>query len=973
MEKNRFAQKEEEILKFWDREKVFQKSVDERPESEPYVFYDGPPFATGVPHYGHILSSVIKDVIPRYWTMKGRRVRRRWGWDCHGLPIETLVEKELNISGKKQIEQVGIEKFNDKARSMVLEYADSWKEMVERIGRWVEFDNSYKTMDTTYMESVWWALKSIWDKDLIYEGRKVLMYCPRCETPVSNAEISMDNSYKEVTEETLVVKFKVKHPEGYGLPDNSYILAWTTTPWTLPANVALAVGKEVEYSVVKVGDEALVLATQLLSKNIDGSPEVVKTIKGHDLDGLEYEPLYEIEAVQNDKNLHWIVTLADFVTTEDGTGVVHTAVVYGEDDYNLGQQIGLSVVPLLNSSGKYNQESPDFLVGKDHRESQDLIKQDLRSRNLIFNTYNYTHSYPFCWRCEAPLIYNAISAWFINIQKVKSRLIELNENISWYPKYLKNGRFKNILETAPDWNISRNRYWATPLPFWKCQKCDHSECIGSIGELKEKALNYDEVYSAKNDQIDLHRPFIDKVLLKCPKCEAQMQRISEVVDCWVESASMPFAEFHYPFENKEVFEKRFPGQFIGEYISQTRAWFYYMHAMSTLLFDSNSFENVSTTGVILNEKGEKMSKSKKNFPDPREMIDRYGVDSLRFYLMSSVVMSADNLFFNERDLREVYNKVINLSYNIANFYSLYEKEAKDCKAEVSDILDRWIVSRVNNSIKELTAYLDDYNTVKASKVLLTIVDEISTWWLRRSRDRLRDEDAITRQSALKTLQFIVENLSLMLAPITPFVAEHLYSVSKKDTDPVSVHLKKWPEYDRELEDNNLEDDMAIVRKIVELGHAIRAKEGLRVRQPLSSICIEAKFSGDINDFKEVILDELNIEKLALTKGDLHEISELQDKDVTVMVDKKLDDRLLKLGDLRDLTRAIQSLRKNQGLAPSDKAVILFNAEGKAKQLIEESKEQLISQTNLESIEVNTLDDTSTELQLSSGKVYLKVQ
>jgi len=977
MDKNRFAQKEEEILKFWKQNKVFEKSVEGRPESEPYVFYDGPPFATGLPHYGHILSSVIKDLIPRYWTMKGKQVRRRWGWDCHGLPIETLVEKELGISGKKQIEKIGVDKFNQKARSMVLTYADGWKQMVERIGRWVEFDNSYKTMDTSYMESVWWALKTIWDKGLIYEGRKVLMYCPRCETPVSNAEISMDNSYKDITEETVVVKFKVRHPEGYDLPKNTYILAWTTTPWTLPANIALAVGQKIDYSIVAQGEENYVLAKDLVAKNIDGDYKVLKTIKGGDLDGLEYEPLFDVEAVKQDKNLHYLVTLADFVTTEDGTGVVHTAVAYGEDDYNLGQQLGLSVIPLLTSSGKYNQEAPDFLVGKDHRESQDEIKEDLRSRNLLFKTVEYSHSYPFCWRCEAPLIYNAISAWFIDIQSIKSRLIELNENISWYPEYLKQGRFKNILETAPDWNISRNRYWATPLPFWKCEKCNHTQCVGSVSELKQKSSNFDEVYdnlSSDLESIDLHLPQIDKVELSCTKCGGKMKRIPEVVDCWVESASMPFAQFHYPFENKEVFEKRFPGQFIGEYISQTRAWFYYMHALSTLLFDSNSFENVSTTGVILNEKGEKMSKSKRNFPDPQEMIDRYGVDSLRFYLMSSVVMQADNLFFSERDLREIYNKVINLSYNIANFYAPYADRAKEAKgSKVESTLDRWILSKLNNAVEQTTKHLDFYNTVKASRVILELIDDISTWWLRRSRERFRSDDVKDRQSALATLQIVVENLSLLLAPLTPFVAENLYGLSKDENDKISVHLCDWPKYDRELIDINLEEDMQKVRKIVEIGHSVRAQEGLRVRQPLAGIFTDVKFSNDGIKYHQIILDELNIEKFVTERSQVKDGVEVKERDCVIVLDKHLDERLLKLGDLRDLTRAIQSRRKASGLKAGEPARMVFSADAEVVKLINENKSDLMDQTTLSAIDDVAQDDKQEELQLSCGKVYLFIE
>ncbi|MCX6741176.1 MAG: class I tRNA ligase family protein, partial [Candidatus Parcubacteria bacterium] len=495
-DKSTFAKQEEEILKFWQDNKIFEQSVQKDAPRGEYVFYDGPPFATGLPHYGHILSSVIKDVVPRYWTMKGYSVPRRWGWDCHGLPIENIVEKELKISGKKQIETIGIDKFNETCRSKVLTYTQEWKKMVDRIGRWIDFDNSYKTMDATYMESVWWALKTVWDKGLIYEGRKVLMYCPRCETPVSKAEVAMDDSYKDITEESVTVKFKVKDPQKHDLPSNTYILAWTTTPWTLPANVALAVGKEMIYVLVKQNDQHYLLAHELVDKIITGDYTEENKFTGADLIGLEYEPLIDIPALTKTGKPAWYVTDADFVSTEEGTGVVHTAVVYGEEDYNLGLKKDLPVVPLLDEKGIFNAEAPDLIRGLYFKDSEKVIKDYLETNGLLFSKQSYTHSYPHCWRCDTQLFYNAISAWFIDIQKIKPRLIKLNEKINWYPDNIKHSRFLNILETAPDWNISRNRYWATPLPFWKCDNpdCQEKVCIGSFAELKAKAVNFSEVY-----------------------------------------------------------------------------------------------------------------------------------------------------------------------------------------------------------------------------------------------------------------------------------------------------------------------------------------------------------------------------------------------------------------------------------------------------------------------------------------------
>ena len=913
--------KELEILKFWADNKIFEKSVNKEAPHGDYVFYDGPPFATGLPHYGHILSSVIKDVVPRYWTMKGYHVRRRWGWDCHGLPIESLIEKELKISGKKQIETMGVDKFNEACHSKVLLYTQEWKKMVDRIGRWVEFDNAYKTMDPTYMESVWWALKTIWDKGLIYEGRKVLMYCPRCETPVSKAEIAMDDSYKDITEETVTIKFKVKDPRKSNLPENTFILAWTTTPWTLPGNVALAVGENIDYVLIKSGDEYLILAQARLSAVIKDNYELIKTIKGEELLGLEYEPLFNIDAINKTGKKAWYVTSADFVTTEDGTGVVHTAVVYGEDDYNLGLKIGLPVVPLLDSKGLFNNEAPEFIKGIYFKTAEDAIKQDLADRGLMFVKENHTHSYPHCWRCDTQLFYNAISAWFIDIQKVKGRLIELNKKINWYPDHLKFGRFLNILETAPDWNISRNRYWATPLPFWKCAnaKCQHVSCIGSVAELKEKATNFSEVYDTDEvAKIDLHKHVMDKIKLACPHCQSEMQRIPEVIDCWVESASMPFAEFHYPFENKETFEQRFPGQYIGEYIAQTRAWFYYMHTIATLLFDNISFENVVCTGTILNDKGEKLSKSKRNYTDPWIIIGEYGVDALRYYLMSSIVMDAENLFFNDREVKEVYNKVINILTNVFDFYQMYATgvdipcfEAKD----LTNILDRWIVTKLNLLIKEVTLQMDNYNTIKATRPIRDFIDELSTWYLRRSRERFKGDDEADKLLALRTLRYVFFGLAKLMAPFTPFIAEYLYQELKGEGG--SVHLRAWPTADEEFIDQEVLTEMAVTRKIVELGLAKRAEAGIKIRQPLAKLKTQSTKLKIGDDYLELIKDELNVKEVEQETGE---------GELTVELDTTLTDELKEEGIVRELIRTINNLRKEMKLTIQDRVKISYHAE-----------------------------------------------
>ena len=932
MKKNKHVQREEETLKFWQEKEIFKKSVEKTAPEGEYAFYDGPPFATGLPHYGHILSSVIKDVVPRYWTMKGYHVRRRWGWDCHGLPIENIVEKELEVSGKKDIEnKVGIEKFNKTCESKVLKYTNDWKKMVARIGRWIEFDNAYKTMDSTYMESVWWALKTIWEKELIYEGRKVLMYCPRCETPVSKAEVAMDNSYKEITEESLTAKFKIKNPEKHDLPENSYFLAWTTTPWTLPGNVALAVGEDIDYALVEKEGEHLILA-----KKFAQDLKVEKTFKGKDLVDIEYAPLFDIKAIHETGKKAWYVTLADFVTTEEGTGIVHTAVVYGEDDYLLGQKIDLPVVPLLDEKGHFNKLAPELIEGKYFKGAEKEIKADLEKRGLVFAREQYTHSYPHCWRCDTQLFYNAISAWFINVQKVKKKLISENENINWFPKHLKHGRFLNILETAPDWNISRNRFWATPLPFWKCKNdaCANQECIGSVEELKEKAVNFNEVYDTdKVEDMDLHKHKMDQVKLKC-KCGGEMKRIPEVIDCWVESGSMPFAEFHYPFENEKVFKARYPGQYIAEYIAQTRAWFYYMHVMAVLLFDKASYENCVTTGTILNDKGEKLSKSKQNFTDPWEIINEYGVDALRYYLMTSVVMQAENLLFNDREVRDVYNKVINILSNVTTFYQMHADKAdpKAKAAQSKNILDRWILARLNQLVQTTTTKMDNYNTIKAGRPIKDFIDDLSTWYVRRSRQRFKDGD----QEALATLKEVLLTLSKVMAPFTPFIAENIYQEISKEKE--SVHLEEWPKVDKKLIDEELIGQMVKVREHVEKGLALREEAQIKVRQPLNKFQVSGL--GLAEDLLVLIADEINVK--AVSEG----------KDYKL--DTKLNKELKEEGLVRELIRSVNALRKKQGLTIKDKVEVNFQTEDQELvKVIENNHDELCKGTSSKSFIAST--------------------
>jgi len=963
-----FPDLEKRILDFWEKEKIFEKSLAKNPEDHPYVFLDGPPFATGLPHYGHILSSVIKDVIGRYWTMKGFYVRRRWGWDCHGLPIENIVEKELQVSGKKDIEEkIGVDKFNETCRSKVLMYMKEWGMMVERIGRWVNFENSYKTMDPTYMESVWWALKEIWDKDLIYEGKKVLMFCPRCETPISKAEVTMDNSYKDVTEESLTVEFKIKEPQKYNLPKNTFILAWTTTPWTLPGNVALAVNSSIKYYVLSIKEKNFIVAEPRVEPVFQGKDyKKLKEIKGSDLMGAEYEPLFKIEKAVKSGKKSWHIVDASFVTTTDGTGIVHIAPMYGEEDYHLGIEKDLPIIPLLTDSGLFNAEAPDFIKGKYFKKAEKAIKDDLEKRDLIFSREQYTHSYPFCWRCETPIFYNAISAWFINIQKVKARLIELNEKINWYPENLKHGRFLNILETAPDWNISRNRYWATPLPFWKCENkdCGNLVCIGSVKELKEKALNYAEVYASdKIEEMDIHKNLVDKIHLKCEKCNGVMKRIPEVIDCWVESGSMPFAEFHYPFENQEIVKKRMPGQFIAEYIAQTRAWFNYTHTVSGILFDDIAFEHCITTGTILNEKGEKLSKSKMNYTDPWDNIEKFGVDALRYYLMTSVVMQADDLYFNDSELKDSYNKIINTLWNVILFYQEYSRGVQNLEfKESSDILDKWILTKAHKLVKETTHWMDHYDTIRAGRPIKDFVNDLSTWYVRRSRDRFRSGDEARKGAAILTLRESLLILAKLMAPFTPFMAEAVYSIIGGKLE--SIHLEDWPNINENMIDEKIEISMDLAKKIVELGHAQRKKEGIRVRQPLKNAAvIGAKDLGP--ELNTIILDELNIKKIEYIDG----------TELKVEIDTTITPELKEEGQAREIVRLIQDARKEAKYSFSDLVVCYFETESpELKLVIAKFEQEIKKQTILSEIsEGQRESDIVKEGDINGNKIIIALK
>lgn len=1141
---------EKKVLKFWQEKKIFEKSLKKTEKGKPFTFYDGPPFATGLPHYGHILASTIKDVVPRYQTMKGRFVRRRWGWDCHGLPIEEIVERLLKISGKKEIEKIGIGKFNEICRSKVLEYAAEWKKMVERIARWVDFDNSYKTMDNDYMESVWWAFKQIHKKGLIYEGQKVLLYCPRCETPVSNFEVAMDNSYREVKEEAITVKFRLRNKK-FKVEEPIYFLAWTTTPWTLPANVALAVGEDVVYVLVKKENENFILAKNRLS-SIFGECEILKEFSGRELVGLEYEPLFKTTSSKN----AFAVYSADFVTTEEGTGIVHIAPAYGEDDYRLGVKFNLPVVSLLDEKGKFNKKAPKVIQGIYFKESEKLIKDNLEKRRLLFSKSFYSHSYPFCWRCGTTLYYNAIPAWFVNIQKIKSALIESNiKEINWFPSHLKRGRYEKSVEAAPDWNISRNRYWGNPIPVWKCKKCGNQKIIGSLAELHQAAggaknaywvmrhgeaesnlqriidvgkrniqltergrkqvkkaatklkskkidlifssdvlraketaeivaselgkkvifdkrlreinlfvLNgksvkeyyslfpsYEErfekkvagietlaevkarlwsflnelenkyknknilivsheyplwmlascaaawskkqtieekkkrdpadfiqtgevrklnfVVAPRNDlgEVDLHRPYIDSIVFVCRNCGSQMKRVSEIFDSWIEAGSMPFAEYHYPFENKKVFESRLPAQFVAEYIAQTRAWFYVMHVISFILFGKAPFENVVTTGTILAEDGSKMSKSKGNFPDPWEVINKYGVDALRFYLMNSVVMKADNLNFNIGDLEIIYRRVVIVLWNVYRYFELYADSSKLLRTSAGEnpvnLLDRWIKIRTNEVIGRVTESLDNYDTVEATRSIADYIDDLSLWYLRRSRKR---QD----MGFFRTLYECLLVLSKIIAPLMPYLAEVLYqnlSAYSKIKFKESVHLEKWPIQQRKqtAKDKLLLEEMAEIRRLASLILSKRVEAGVKIRQPLKEAKVAPTKFRFSKELIEILKDEVNIKKITFD-------SKVEEG---IELDTEITPELREEGIMRELTRIVQFLRQRANLTPKKQIFLALELPEDLRKIVIRNEKKLKDSVGASKIKYERISQTnsSTEAKIDNWSFWAGIE
>lgn len=897
-----FPKLEEEVLQFWQRDNTFQKSVQERPADKAYVFYDGPPFATGLPHYGHLLASTTKDVIPRYWTMKGYRVERVWGWDCHGLPIENMIEQKFEIKGgKKGIEEFGIDRFNDACRQEVLKLDKEWERIIGRLGRWVDFQHNYKTMDTSFMESVWWGFKQLWEKQLVYEGRKVILYCPRCSTPLSNFEIAMDNSYKDVTETSTTYKYPVVGQ------DATYLLAWSTTPWNKLATPALAVNPDLTYVKVRQGEEYFILAESRLSHLKQDVPyEVVAKMAGRELEAIEFTPHFDFYPDRLPTEKFGVVVADPFVTAEEGTGIV-TLAVYGEDDYRVMKDRGIQLIEHVDEEGKLKPEVTPW-AGQFILKANASIDEALGERGLIYHQTPHSHSVATCYRCSTRLYYAPLPAWFIDIAQLRPQLLALNEKINWYPEHLKHGRFQKGLENAPDWNISRSRYWGTPMPIW--QSADgQRRIIGSIDELKEWAVDPAQIA----ELTDIHREFIDDVEVWIDEARTITgRRVPEVFDCWVESGSMPFAVPHYPFENAEAFQHRYPAQFVSEYIAQTRAWFYTMHVMSTALFGTQPFENVLTTGTILAEDGTKMSKSKKNYPDPMVLIDTYGVDSLRMYLMSSTVMKGENLNFSEKDVADIRRNTFVIWWNVLSFYQQFAQHPSDvtvAPTQVSDVMDQWLMHEVASLIKEVTEFMDTYDVVRASRRLMSFVSSLSTWYLRLSRERVKNNSSGVTGHAFGHALYV---LAQLFAPFAPFFSEVVYQTligSEK-----SVHLTAWPEAGKYANwlNPDLGTDMVVAQQVVEAGHAARKDSAIKVRQPLATVRVTGNVTFTHESVLEVIKLELNVKDVVVNH---------QQTDISVELDTNLTPELTAEGEARELMRNIQKLRREAGLQPTNHAAI----------------------------------------------------
>ncbi|MBQ1461715.1 MAG: isoleucine--tRNA ligase [Selenomonas sp.] len=1029
-----FVEREKEVLDFWKKNNIAQKAIDQREGCDTFTFYDGPPTANGKPHIGHVLTRVIKDMLPRYQSMKGKKVLRKAGWDTHGLPVELEVEKLVGINGKEQIEEYGIEPFIKKCRESVWKYKGMWEEFSDVVGFWADMEHPYITYENDFIESEWWALKEIWKKGLLYKGHKVVPYCPRCGTPLSSHEVAQ--GYKDVKERSAMVKFKVKD-------EDAYFLAWTTTPWTLPSNLGLCVNPEVDYVKIKVDGTVYYMAEALVDtvfEGVEGEREVLEKYKGKDLEYREYEPLYDY-AVGKLKKKAFYVVCDDYVTTSDGTGIVHIAPAFGEDDNRVCRKYDMPFVQFVNNKGEMTEET-DW-AGVFVKDADPLIIDDLKKSGKLFKAPKFEHSYPHCWRCDTPLIYYARETWFIKMTDVKDKLIANNNKVNWIPKSIGEGRFGDWLEHVQDWGLSRNRYWGTPLPVWECE-CGHQHTIGSIAELKEMSDNCP-------DDIELHRPYIDAVTIKCPECGKEMHRVPEVIDCWFDSGSMPFAQWHYPFENKEIFEKRFPADFISEAVDQTRGWFYSLIAISTLLFDEAPYKNVIVLGHVQDKDGRKMSKSKGNAVDPMQALGQHGADAIRWYFYENSAPWLPNRFHDDA-VQEGQRKFMGTLWNTYAFFVLYANiDNFDATKYTLDydklsVMDKWALSRLNTMVKEVDSDLGSYKVTEAAKALQAFTDELSNWYVRRSRARFwakgMEQDKI---NAYMTLWTALVTTAKAAAPLVPFITESIYrnlvcSIDK--SAPESVHLADYPVVNEAWIDEELEKNMELVLEIVVLGRASRNETNIKNRQPVAHMYVNAE--RELSDFfKEIVEDELNVKEVvfkedmeeylsysfkpnfrvlgpkvgkqigavkaalsklngskakaeldstgklvialpdgevALTTEDV-EVSMAQTEGfncqryngVTIALDTTLTEELLAEGFVREIISKVQTMRKENGFEVTDHIKVSLAGNEKLQAIVAQNEDYLKEITLADAVAYGTLSGTEKEWNINGETVTIAVE
>ena len=925
-----FAKQEEEILSFWEENDIFKKSIENRKDAKEFVLFDGPPFATGLPHFGHFVPGTIKDIIPRYKTMKGYKVPRRFGWDCHGLPVENLIEKELSLNSKTDIEKYGVANFNEECRKSVLRYVKEWKKTITRLGRWVDFDADYKTMNPDYMESIWYVVKSLFEKDLLYAGYYILPYCPRCSTVLSNHELSMDG-YKNVQDPAITVKFKVvgalKDSKTcyQDLPESTFFLVWTTTPWTLPSNLGLAVGADFDYVLVKENEACYILQASRLEalfphkKDEEPSYRILKTLKGSELEGLLYEPIFpyfsHFKADENGKTKDgcvgcFRVMCGSFVTTEDGTGVVHMAPGFGEDDNALCKKHGLPTVCPIDAECKFTKEVPEY-EGVFVKNADKKIIEHLKTEGKLFRKDTILHSYPHCWRCSSPLIYRAVESWFVKVTKIKETMLRVNDEIHWQPAHIKNGRFGKWLEGARDWAISRNRYWGCPIPIWRCKECGELHCVGSRSEL--------EKLSGKKVE-DLHKHFVDDITFPCKKCGSPMHRISEVLDCWFESGAMPYAQNHYPFENKEEFEKKFPADFIAEGLDQTRGWFYTLTVLSSALFESKAFKACVVSGLVLAKDGKKMSKSLRNYTDPNEVVDSFGADALRLFLVNSNVVKAEDLKYSDEGIKDVLKGIIIPFWNSYSFYVTYANidgvyNPISTTTELfhfTNSLDRWLLSITEKLVFDVTLAFDEYDLSSAIPKMVSYIDLLNNWYIRRSRRRFwKSENDGDKIQAYQALYAALKRFSLLFAPVLPFITEVIWQNLKCEKDALSVHLADYPVYDEKWRDEELEFKMETVQKCISMGRSLRYQFNLKIRQPLKAVEIVTRNKKEqtvLLEMEDSIIEELNVKEVIFHERE-DEMVDYTAKAAYKVLGKKLGSQM------KDVAKKIEELSSSdiQGL------------------------------------------------------------